>query len=529
MTGIDDKDLMDLDLDFELPPLPKLNTPGGAEITAAAPTPSTPKLNIDDILSAPDSVTPVPPPSDKMELDFSATTPKTPSADEDLIPAAPVKKPVSTPASSGVIPPVAKKPVSTPASSIPGGIPVVKKPVSTPASELPSGGISVGKKAVTTPASEQTAQPVITESITDAIKQLENNSFNNTAPAEPSYENKVQEDIIPDADDDFDLPPMKARPVTENNIQENTVSSADDDFDLPPMKARPVVENNIQENTVPDTPETSSYEEESKSEGGLNFVMDDDYDPEGALEDMDTSHIVLSDMDKKVSYIRSGEQDAAKALKQQIMMDDMSMSIKQKPVLEDLSNEYVSMKEKVKKDDFTTKSKLDDNEKKAMKDRLSEELNRRPENFNHRRSEAMAKRLAEERSLERAKKGLVLTIVVMFISIACAVVTYIGVKAVNDLFMYLAAGTLVFSLMLMIKSKHTKVLSTIYLIANTLVLAGPGLIKYVLDQKTAPDPNFNIQLIWFIAAIVLSGAAVFMLCTNDYISAYYNVNIKRKK
>lgn len=491
MTGIDDKDIMDLDLDFELPPLPKLNT-ASSTIAPAAPKPSSPKPDIDDILSAPDSVTVVPPPADKMDIDFSATTPKAAAVDDQVVPAPPVKKPVSTPASSGL--PVIKKPVSTPASSIPGGIPAVKKPVSTPASEIPSGGITVGKKAVTTPAS---AQPVQTE-FSEASAEVQNELSAYEAPA-----------------------PAPA-PAAQTAI--------DDDFDLPPMKPRPEPENEMQEDIIPDTPETTDYEEENKSEGGLNFVMDDDdYDPEGSLEDIDTSHIVLADMDKKVSYIRSGEQDAAKALKHQIMMDDMSMSIKEKPVLEDLSNEYMTMKEKVKKDDFVTKSKLDDNEKKAMKDRLSEELNKRPENFNHRKSEAMAKRLAEERSIERAKKGLVLTIVVMFISIACAVVTYIGVKAVNDLFMYLAAGTLVFSLMLMIKSKHTKVLSTIYLIANTLVLAGPGLIKYVLDQKTTPDPNFNIQLIWFVAAIVLSGVAVFMLCTNDYITAYYTINIKRKR
>ncbi len=538
MTDFDDKDL--LDFDFELPPLRKINTSDStdnqaAPIQAAADHTEKPvysKPDINDILSAPDKTEDIPPEvmeyesreeaayeqpveaeeasaqAEATSAQAEATSAQTeaPSAEEavteaetdDGLPPLTVSKhdeaAQPAPAAETETASSGKISVSTPASQMfPNGIPGVKKPVSTPAS---SGGISVGKK----PSYAPTDLP--TGGITVGKK---------SEPADNAAANT--------AADDFELPPLKEAP--KENAEAAPAAEA---YTEEPVRQAPQPE----EKPAP-APQEPEY-----------IVDDEDYDYEGKLEDMDTSGIILEDMDQgkkrasRVSYIRTGEQDAAKTIKNQVMMDDMSLEMKNnKPILEDLSDEYNPQTNAKKRmsdeDDFVLTKKLDDSEKLAIKNHLNEEINSRPKRFNQRASNAMYAKLMEEKRIKKAKKGLLMTIGVMLLTLACAVITYIGIMPMDDRYLYLAGGSLVFSLLLMVKSKKVKVLSTLYFAINTIVLAGPGLTMYILTQNEHPDPDFNLRVVFFSAAIVLSVAAIAILCKSDTIEAYYTTSTRKSK
>lgn len=529
MTDFDDKDL--LDFDFELPPLRKINTSDStdnqaAPIQAAADhteKPAYSKPDINDILSAPDKTEDIPPevmeytareeaaneqPAEAEEASAQTEAPSaqteatsaeeavTEAETDDGLPPLTVSKhdeaeqpaPTAETASSGKIS------VSTPASQMfPNGIPGVKKPVSTPAS---SGGISVGKK----PSFAPTDMPTGGITVGKKSEAADNGAANA-------------------ADDDFELPPLKEAPK-----ETAEAAPAAEAYTEEPVRQAPQPE----EKPAP-APKEPEY-----------IVDDEDYDYDGKLEDMDTSGIILEDMDQgkkrssRVSYIRTGEQDAAKTIKNQVMMDDMSLEMKNnKPILEDLSDEYNPQTNAKKRmsdeDDFVLTKKLDDSEKLAIKNHLNEEINSRPKRFNQRASNAMYAKLMEEKRIKKAKKGLLMTIGVMLLTLACAAITYIGIMPLNDLYLYLAGGSLVFSLLLMVKSKKVKVLSTLYFAINTIVLAGPGLTMYILTQNEHPDPEFNLRVVFFSAAIILSVAAIAILCKSDTIEAYYTTSTRKSK
>lgn len=531
MTDFDDKDL--LDFDFELPPLRKINTSDSTDNQAApiqtaadhTEKPVYSKPDINDILSAPDKTEDIPPEVMEYEAREEAAYEQSAEAEEASAQteatsaqteATSAEEAVTEAAADDGLPPLTvskhdeteqpaptaetetassgKISVSTPASQMfPNGIPGVKKPVSTPAS---SGGISVGKK----PSYAPTDLP--TGGITVGKK---------SEPADNAAANT--------AADDFELPPLKEAP--KENAEAAPAAEA---YTEEPVRQAPQPE----EKPAP-APQEPEY-----------IVDDEDYDYEGKLEDMDTSGIILEDMDQgkkrasRVSYIRTGEQDAAKTIKNQVMMDDMSLEMKNsKPILEDLSDEYNPQTNAKKRmsdeDDFVLTKKLDDSEKLAIKNHLNEEINSRPKRFNQRASNAMYAKLMEEKRIKKAKKGLLMTIGVMLLTLACAVITYIGIMPMDDRYLYLAGGSLVFSLLLMVKSKKVKVLSTLYFAINTIVLAGPGLTMYILTQNEHPDPNFNLRVVFFSAAIILSVAAIAILCKSDTIEAYYTTSTRKSK
>ena len=347
-----------------------------------------------------------------------------------------------------------------------------------------------------------------------------------------------------DSADSFSAKPQdnSSSPAPEGSVRQNfdifgDSEDEEDPFDLPPSTARkPEAEAKPKPSPKLEEEFVGSYEQKNKGNFTIGDDDDDDDDPDSSydndLSGIDKSTIQLDDMDKTPASTREGR-EAAKALRQQVLFDDISMGLEKMPVLEDLSNEYTSMKDKVKNDDLVMKKgKLEENERKAIQDHLREEINRRPENFNKHASMAMANHLAEERRLKKAKKGFLLTIPVLLMALASAAATYIGIGTSDleyaTLFKYISFGTVVFSLMILIKSKHLKALSSIYFILNTVALLGPGLIMHVLGQKDL-DPEFNKHIIFYLIAAVLSGVAAFVLCTNDTIHTYYTTDTNGRK
>lgn len=256
-------------------------------------------------------------------------------------------------------------------------------------------------------------------------------------------------------------------------------------------------------------------------------LSEEDHSPD--LDNVDTGGLVLDEMYSRVSYISTPEDDAAKALKQMVMMDDMSMEMTETPVLDDLSSDYVTVREKADSDELYRKDTLNAKEKKAIKDRMHEEIYRRPENFNKKTGDFLQEKLMAENRLKKAKKGLLITIGAMLITLACAAATYLGLHDYNEIYTYLAAATIIAALLMMIKSRGTRTAAVIYLAVNTLILAGPGLALTVLRQKEAQISNFNQLVVGFTIPIVLSGLALFILGTSKNVAIYFSTDKEGKE
>lgn len=279
-------------------------------------------------------------------------------------------------------------------------------------------------------------------------------------------------------------------------------------------------------------PETAGASEDVQSAEAANNAESMTQSSESDIPDLDsvdTSGIILDDMDSKVSYISTPQDDAAKALKQMVMLDDMSLEMTERPVLDDLSSEYVTVREKARGDELFHKESLNEREKKALKDRMHEEIYRRPENFNKKTGEFLQEKLMAENRLKKAKKGLLITIGAMLLTLACAALTYVGLHDYNEAYTYLAAGTIIAALLMMIKTRGTKLFAVIYLAFNTLMLAGPGLALTVLRQNTEEVDNFNQLVIGYTVPIILSGLAMFILGTSKNVAIYFTTDSEGKE
>lgn len=303
-----------------------------------------------------------------------------------------------------------------------------------------------------------------------------------------------------------------AMAAAETALKRIADTAAEDPFDRPLPETESYSDRAAAE--VREEPAVSYEEPESEDEA--------DYSPD--LDSVDTSGLILDEMDSKVSYISSPQDDAARALKKMVMMDDMSMEMTETPVLDDLSSEYVTVREKASSDELYRKDTLNDREKKALKDRMHEEIYRRPENFNKKTGDILEERLMTENRLKKAKKGLLVTIGAMLLTLACAAATYLGLHEYNEAYTYLAAGTIIAALLMMIRSRGTRMGAIIYLAFNTLMLAGPGLALSVLRQKAQQLDNFNQLVVGYTIPIILSGLALFILGTSKLVDVYFTTD-----
>ncbi len=243
--------------------------------------------------------------------------------------------------------------------------------------------------------------------------------------------------------------------------------------------------------------------------------------PKSNLDDVEVCADMISDMDY------NGKHETSGALRRQMELDDIAMEMGRNPVLSEMSDIYTTKKQK--KSDLSEKDVLDRDEKLLMKERLESEISKRPENFNKRQSAAMYHALMEEQEMKRARKGFGCLFVIILLGIASAVITFMKLNwNESELFMYLAAGAAFFSVLLFIKLKAVKVLSCLYFAANTVLLLGPGAVKYMMDP--APKPGGYLEtLIFYIAAIALSAIVCIALATNMDIDAYYSTRMRKSR
>lgn len=250
------------------------------------------------------------------------------------------------------------------------------------------------------------------------------------------------------------------------------------------------------------------------------------------LDSIKASSVVLSDMDY------DAEKNKSKALLKQMQMDDLAVSMGKSPLTKDMSDEYSP--EKKKTSDLAAKDVLNDDEKRILRERLEREVGRRSEDAGKKKSLELYHNLMNEQKVKKAKKGFFIVLLLVAAGMICAVISYFklnwGEQAqafdesgkIGDVLIYLPIATGFFSLFMLIKLKFCKVLSSIYFAANTVILIGPGFIKFALD--TNQEPEFYIQtLIFYVLAILISAFVCIQLCTNESVEAYYTTHLLSEK
>ena len=355
-----------------------------------------------------------------------------------------------------------------------------------------------------------------------------------------SLKNAVTEDI-PDeveeiaAEDGIELPPLPEKTVDNSVDPVNESVSADslqnavtddipdeveeietkDDFELPPLPDVKKEEKKPEEEPIieKDEPPVDDYTNET-------FEFADDYD----LDNIDVSNVQLSSLTANVSPIRSGKEESARNMRESIKMNDLAMSVGSGPVLDDLSSEYKEPKSQA--EDLLEKDKLDDDQKRVLRQRLSDDLGRRPENFNARASKNIANKLLEEKRLKIAKKGFGISIIPIFMGLISTAICFFEMNWGNyNWFPYAAPFMLLASLLLLIKSKHVKLLSVSIYGVMALIYAGPGLVMFTLQNGIDGDMK---HLLFGIAAVALNIVSILILIKNEAVNTYYSSNIKKR-
>lgn len=319
-----------------------------------------------------------------------------------------------------------------------------------------------------------------------------------------------------------DLPDEKELPEADvGKVDEDEVDSiaADDDFELPPLPERKEEKEEEQEIEIEEP-------EEEPDDTDEVFDFEDDYDAD--LEKLAAEKIMLEDLTKSVAPIRSAKEESSRNMKEMMRMNDLSMDVGDAPVLDDLSDEYTAPKKKA--ETLTEKAKLEADEKLVLKQRLQEDLGRRPENFNARASKNMYNRLMEEKKLKIAKKGFLISLIPIAMGLIAAIISFFKMNwGTYNFFQYVAIFGVAASLLLFIKSKHAKIFGVIINVLTLVMYVGPGLVLYALNEKMQSQPDYIVHVVLAVVASVLNIASIIILTKNESVNTYYSTHFRKKK
>lgn len=264
--------------------------------------------------------------------------------------------------------------------------------------------------------------------------------------------------------------------------------------------------------------------ETSVDEADIDFVYDEDYQYTGRLEDISVESIAIDSIDVKLEEMRTDKSSMISSLKNQMQADDLAMSVENRPKIDEMSDEYFPSSRKSV--DIMSKEQLDKDEKELIKNRLKTEMEKKPENFDKKKSLAMYKKLMDEQKAKAAKRGFIMLLVTAAMGFASAVLIYFAKpNAGGDqpLLDYLPVGAIVFSLFMLVKSKFAKIMSTLFFTASTVLLIYPGLFSYAFKtENQLLGKKYVIQLILYVAAIAMCAVTFIRLFTNKDIEEYYS-------
>lgn len=350
--------------------------------------------------------------------------------------------------------------------------------------------------------------------LTESVEKLDNEPSDKEIDAElPPLPEKTVDNSL-DAIKDEPSSDALEDAVTEDVPDKLDAINTDDDFELPPLPEVKKEEKPSDDNFV--------IEEEQPEDDGTDDTFDftDDYD----LEEPDKESLVLEDLAASVKPIRSGREESTRNMREAIKMNDLSMSVGSGPVLDDLSNEYKAPEHQA--EDLMEKEKLDDDQKRILRQRLNEDLGKRPENFNARASQNIANRLLEEKRLKIAKKGFAISVIPILMGIASAAICFFKMNWGDyQWFTYVAPFMLLASLMLLVKSKHMKMLAVSIYGVCALIYAGVGLVLFTLNNSIREG---IVHIIFGIAAVALNVISILILIKNEAVNTYYSGNFKKR-
>lgn len=261
----------------------------------------------------------------------------------------------------------------------------------------------------------------------------------------------------------------------------------------------------------------------SPDEADIDFVYDEDYQYTGRLEDISVESIAIDSIDVKLEEMRTDKSSMISSLKNQMQADDLAMSVANRPKIDEMSDEYFPSQRK--NEDIMSKEHLDKDEKELIKNRLKTEMEKKPENFDKKKSLAMYKKLMDEQKAKAAKRGFIMLLITAAMGFASAVLIYFAKpNAGGDqpLLDYLPVGAIVFSLFMLVKSKFSKIMSTLFFTACTVLLIYPGLFSYAFKTENQLAKNYVVQLIIYVAAIAMCAFTFIRLFTNKDIEEYYS-------
>lgn len=242
------------------------------------------------------------------------------------------------------------------------------------------------------------------------------------------------------------------------------------------------------------------------------------------LDGVDVSKTMLSDM----KY--DSRKDQSRSIRQQMEMDDIAISMGNKPVIEDMAKEYAPTPKKA--EDLALKDVLDRDERQIIKKRLEDELGKNAHRSNKRTSLQMYHDLMNQQKVRKAKQGFFVVLLLMAFGIITAVISYFKLWTGNEdlwsgipVLMYIPFATGFFALLLLVKAKFAKILSTLYFAVNTVILIGPGFVKFCIDNSENGLSDHIFMVIYFVTAILLSAIICIQLCTNEKVEAYYSTHL----
>ena len=288
-----------------------------------------------------------------------------------------------------------------------------------------------------------------------------------------------------------------------------------------------------EEYTPEEAPESEEYVQHSETD--IDYVYDNEvhYPVSESIEDeVSIENIRLDEMDVKLEEMRTDKSSMISSIKNQMMADDLAMSMEDRPQLDEMSDKYGPSKKK--EEDILSKATLARDEKELIKNRLKAEMESKPEGYDRRKSAEMYKQLMEEQKEREAKSGfvqLLITAVLGFVSAAFTYALYVkspDARGLIPAFNLISIGAVLFSLLMLLKAKFFKTLSVTYFTLYAVALIVPGLIVYISDPYNREKPQFIMTLVLYGGAIITGAAAAIRLVMDKKIAAYYSYKPAKK-
>ena len=339
-----------------------------------------------------------------------------------------------------------------------------------------------------------------------AEQQAEKASPVQEQPAEEPEANENDEEIYDNVTETAgnDAPAYSTSPYHSAAVEEDSYD-VDDGY-----RRGKTVEELIRENEEQDRTEAAKAKKLAAAEAYHN------------LEDVEVTADMISDMG--YNYKQQERDDK----RRQQELDDLAKEIGNRPKVEEMSDEIFAAAPLKKKAAFDSQEALDRDEKQLIKERLQKEIDSRPKGINKKNSAELYKSLMHEQRIKRAKKGLLSLVIMALGGIAAALVIYIKLNPDQlNIITYTAIGGVVFSLLMLLKSRFFRLTSCVFFSAETVYMVYTC-VNYALNTERKPD-NYFETLIFFIVVIAICAIVAIQLATNANIEAYYTTSFSKKK